>query len=860
MSIIKRLISLAVPVLVLGVLINEIVSTPIYTDRELAAFRERDLELARRGEFDESLRALKALTEIEPNDPLVWGDYLTVLIWAHRERDAVAAAQQPDVPLLPAYALAELFEAALRLGDLPAAQHFAIAEIGRSDQPEKVAVVRVDRMREVGGAAAEPFIGPLIEAGLKRVPASGPLLARIDAPAPPPVAEEVPAPAPPAPAPVPVAPVAAKPAAARPSAAPRHAGAARGDTSRAFAKPHPRRAEPLPAPRGPSESIPNFVEEREQAAPAGAVRLSAAPAPTAVSVAGERARQAVQAAEQAPAGEPRHTLAKSALAEVDNYIDQLHKDAPDDAGALRNAQLDRVRALTLAGRPDQAAALFESLGDPSGFPVYGLLNGADAYSRLHQPERARPLLDLAQAQAPDDPSVLAAVFYSQLDDEHYDLAAETLKKLQAVAGPDVVDGRTSWVARLDAMFDAYRNRLDEAQQKLEALRVRALNDPELDLNLATVYRWRGWARRALPEYEKARADGADPVVARVGIANTQLDLQRFAQADVTLSHVRAAAPEHPDVIDLQKRWDWFNRYEYIAQVQAGRSTESRINGSGDLTFDQWLYSKPIDNNYRVFVHHHYDWADFDEGAGHTHRIGVGVDYRSEPYDVAVSVEQRSPGGKRGANISGEYRPDDHWGFFAEARSDSDQIPLRAIRADEEVDGPSYTVGARYRWDETRNARIAYTFVDIGGGEYRNGSSFEDDQRQSVMATIEQQVYRDEHQRVALTGDLYYSRNSAGDDVPYFNPSSDKAVQLGLDYLGVLRRRYDRVWTHRITTGLGLYEQEGESTTPIYSIQYEQRWEFGPAFSVNYGAMYRSRVYDGDREGYAAVFGGIRWRF
>ncbi|HSB95118.1 MAG TPA: hypothetical protein VLC91_01635, partial [Spongiibacteraceae bacterium] len=171
-----------IPILVLGVLVNEILNTPIYTDRELASFRERDIALAKNGQFDEALEALKALSEIVPNNPLVWGDYLTVMIWAHRDQEAVQLANKPGLPPLPNYVLAELFEAALRIGDTASAQRFAIAETGRSDNPEKVAVTRVDRLREVG---AEPFTGAVIAAGLKRVPNSAPLLMRIEVPKPP---------------------------------------------------------------------------------------------------------------------------------------------------------------------------------------------------------------------------------------------------------------------------------------------------------------------------------------------------------------------------------------------------------------------------------------------------------------------------------------------------------------------------------------------------------------------------------------------------------------------------------------------------------------------------------------------------
>jgi biofilm PGA synthesis protein PgaA len=339
-----------------------------------------------------------------------------------------------------------------------------------------------------------------------------------------------------------------------------------------------------------------------------------------------------------------------------------------------------------------------------------------------------------------------------------------------------------------------------------------------------------------------------------------MDLKRFGAADVQVNHLDYDAPRHPETRDLDTRWDWFNRYEYLAQVQVGQSDDSPVTGSGDITFDQWLYSKPIANHYRLFAHHQYDWADFDEGAGHTNRIGLGGDYRSDPFDLALSANQRSPGGEAGLAASGEYRFDDKLAVFADVQSDSDQIPLRAIRADEEVSGPSATVGVSYRWDEGRSARLAYSRIEIDDGEYRNGTPFMDDTRQSLSASYSHAIYNDAHQRIALTGDLYYSRNSADDSVPYFNPASDRAAQIGIDYTGILQRRFERVWSHRAIAGVGAYDQEGYGGAGIWSAQYEQRWQFGPGFGVNYGVLYRSRVYDGDREGYGAVFGGIQWRF
>jgi len=842
----KRLTSLLIPILVLGVLVNEILNTPIYTDRELASFRERDIALAKNGQFDEALEALKALSEIVPNDPLVWGDYLTVMIWAHRDGDAVQLANKPGLPPLPNYVLAELFEAALRIGDTANAQRFAIAEIGRSDNPEKVAVTRIDRLREMG---AEPFIGALITAGLKRVPNSAPLLMRIEVPKPP----ETEAVAAVEPVPAAVEPTVDKALEqpSKPLSVKEKSSGLKAPKSTLFKPSAHGNAAARPLRRA---GVPVIAS---RTATAKSMSRPIAEAPNARANAAEQARQAVQAAEQAPVGTERIVLADRALAALDTYIELLQAEAPSDSGALRNAQLDRVRALTLANRLPEAAALFESLGDPQTLPLYGLLNGADVYSRLHQPERAERLLDIARAQAPNDSSVLSAVFYNQLDRERYDLAQQTLAQLQSQSGPDVVDGRASWVARLAAMFEAYQNHLAIAQERLEALRIHALNDPDLDMNLATVYRWRGWAARALEEYRKAGIDGADPVAARAGVANSQMDLQRFREAGTEVKALTADAPTQPDAIAAQKRWDWFNRYEYRAQVATGKSSDSAVTGSSDLTFDQWLYSKPIFDQYRLFAHQHYDWADFSEGSGSADRLAFGGDYRSEPLDLAVSATDRI-GAKLGVSANGEWRPDAYWSVFGDAQSDSDLVPLRGSRAG--VDGHSFSVGVGYRWNESRSARLAFSRAEFSTGEYDSGNEFESNTRQAVSASISQGVWSDAKQRVAVTGELYYSHNTAGDNVIYFNPSSDRAAQFGVDYNGILARHFERVWSHRFNVGLGVYEQQGFDLSPIWSAQYEQRWEFGPQFSVNYGAMYRSRVYDGGREGYTALFGGIQWRF
>lgn len=794
----RRLASFAVPILVLAILIYEVLHTPLYTDHELAVIRESAVDLAKIDQFDEALERLKALTEIVPQNPLVWGDYLTVMTWAGLDADAITLAKQQ--PNLPDYALSALFDAALREGDRASAEEFAQREIKQSKQMASVASARMGVLADYDAAQQAALTPEPAAPAVEPEPVSLPVAA--------------------APSAVPAKPTGRRSGVARPLRE-------RSTSTLSSASLQARHAPPQAAASGTATGEEALVDdgtaEREELE-----RLA------------DAVRKLVRDAEAAPV-DKRRPLAEQALAGLDDYRDWIQRSRYANGVEWRNAELDRVRALTLAGRLPEAETLFRSLGDPAELPVYGLLNGADVYALRQRPEQATPLLEAAYRQAPTDPTVLSARFYNQLDREDYDAAAKTLAELRAAT-----EGAL-WVHRLSAMFEAYQNHLDRAQARLEALRPQAPHDPALALNLATIYRWRGWPTRALDEYRKAEADGADPLAVRAGVAQALFDQRRFREAGAAIAELGVVAPNNPDTVALQAQWDWFKRYQYIAQVQSGQSNGSPVTGSSDLSIDQWLYS-PISDEFRAFIHHHYDWADFIEGAGGVNRIGIGIDYRSQPFDVAVAVTDRSPTARKGLVVSGEYRPDESWTLFGDIQTDTNQVPLRGSLAG--VDGHSVSGGVLYRWDERRNARLSYTRADFDDGNKRD----------MVGISGTQTLWTDAKRTLAVSAELYFSHSTAGDDVAYYDPQSDRSLYLSTDYTSVLMRRGDRSWVQRINIGAGVYEQQDFSNRGIWHAQYEQRWNFTPLFSLNYGLLYRSRVYSDDREGYGAVFGGVNWRF
>lgn len=800
----KRFSALLIPTLVLIVLVYEFWTTSIYTDHELASMRESAVALARAGDIESALEKLRALSEVAPNDRLIWGDYLTELLRAGRDEEALTLFSRNRAKPLPDYALAELFDAALRRRDVDLARELADREIAQSADRNGVIAARERALMDSGLLAAQSSaVAPIPTAS--ETPRSEEIVTDSHA-----IEEQRPS-----------AIIAASNNSVQPSrrsVTPPNSSQRNNSASRQQARAKETSDKSLPAALG----IPEIQPEN-----------------TAPSLA-DRARDAVREAEQAPAAD-RITRAQEALPIVDEYIASL----PPTADELRNAKLDRVRALTLANRYDEAAELFESLGDPENLPLYGIMHGADLYARRHEPERAEVLLNIAAKLQPNSRELLSAQFYNQLDLEKYEDAEQTLKQLRENSSDESTQRDTEI---LSAMFAAYQNHLQEAQARLEKLQSLDPDNADIQLRLAQIYRWRGWPRRSLSAYRAAQERGADSISAKVGEIAALNDVHAFKEADEQLQGLVGAAPNHPEVMRAQDEQAMRDRWDYSAEVLAGKSTDSPVTGGGDIAFEQKLYSPLQAKQFRAFVHQRYDWADFSEGSGKANRLGIGGDYRSPSVDAAVEIGHRSPSGDVGLTVDGEWKFDDHLSVFGEVQTDSDQVPLRALNAG--IDGYSATMGARYRFENGHAVRASYSRAEFS----------DDNRRDAISAQYEQRLFTGAHHQLSGIVQGYYSDNSAGDDVPYFNPGNEKSFGVVLKYDGILWRRYERNLSHYVRLGAANYMQQGFDSGAIWDVEYGQRWQLDQTLSFNYGLQYRSRIYDGSREGYSAVLGGVNWRF
>ncbi|MFK7794250.1 MAG: poly-beta-1,6 N-acetyl-D-glucosamine export porin PgaA [Gammaproteobacteria bacterium] len=554
---------------------------------------------------------------------------------------------------------------------------------------------------------------------------------------------------------------------------------------------------------------------------------------------------------QAVNSEPvfRESFANEAVKSVDHFLEFLNSNLPDDSIARRNALLNKVHAQTLSGLHAEAIATYESLGlSVEDIPVWGNVHAAEAYAGNRQPEKAVQILEYANDKEPDNLNILSALMFASIDMEDYDNAGVAMSRMnKIVEGQEVNDGRTHWVARLDAMFQAYQNRLKEAEKRLLALQANAPSDPDILKNLAIVNRWRGLTNKS-----SALLGDASQVLGQdmsIGVAKTSLliDSQQYSKARQNLQKLNAEYSYHKDVKRLQKRWDTHVKRLYTLSTQYGESSGNAL-GNKDFTIEQRLYTAPIYDQYRVYVRDRYDWAEFPEDNGNLHRVGIGGEYRSDSYDVSAEInasvrDDTDPG----VTLNGVWKRDDHVSLFGELQSYSRNVPLRAINAD--IDGESVSAGAQYRWDESHYLRASASFTDFSDGN----------QRTSFFIQHEHDVYQSAHHQIYLSEEFYISENTE-DDVGYFNPEGDYSFRVAAKYRGVIWREYEKSLTHRLNLGIGNYKQENESNAGIWDIEYRQQWAPSHDFEVDYGVLHRRRSYDGEAESYNAISASVNWRF
>ena len=130
-------------------------------------------------------------------------------------------------------------------------------------------------------------------------------------------------------------------------------------------------------------------------------------------------------------------------------------------------------------------------------------------------------------------------------------------------------------------------------------------------------------------------------------------------------------------------------------------------------------------------------------------------------------------------------------------------------------------------------------------------------RELFSTAVEQRLLTRPRWLIDGLGSAYASRGSR-DDAPYFNPSRDHLVEIGLRIDQQAWRHYERHFRHRLVISLGDYWQEGYGSARVPSVSYRHEWQLAQGRVFEYGARWSRPVYDGRRERHIGFDAALRW--
>jgi poly-beta-1,6 N-acetyl-D-glucosamine export porin PgaA len=535
----------------------------------------------------------------------------------------------------------------------------------------------------------------------------------------------------------------------------------------------------------------------------------------------------------------------------------------DDPALLLRTHYDHIFVLSSLEMMPQAVDEFSQLKPP--IPSYVRRAAADAYLKLHQPERAAILYEALIKENPlTDVEVYMGLYFAYVESERYDDAARILAHVDKTT-PLWHNGQADNVERLEnwervdvddqlVMDAAYRNQEGLAEQRIDALVERAPRNDNLINTKATIERWRGLPLKAQATTRQAAVYAPDNKNTRINFANNARDLGLY---DIWGTQITSLMHDFPTDNSLQiktsyQQWQDRSRPSISSEYTYGtsRGNATLVRGSADQELLTTLNSPWTASGWRGFVQQHYIWGDYDTGALSYNRLGLGAEWEwGRKHAWGVLSNDQLTGNHVGVAGGWSQWLNDNWQYTIAGDTYSTNTPLRAKEVG--LSGKSIGAGLIWRQNESRNAYMNLTMLDISDGNKRIDFS----------AGISQRLWASAHHITTGGIDLDAQRNThTSPDDNYFNPASTEGASLRLEHSWVTWRRYERSFTQYFRITAGEARQSDYGSFPTSSAFYEHQWQVSRAWELHYGIGWSSQSYDGQNEqrtygliGFSGVF-------
>ncbi|WP_269502459.1 poly-beta-1,6 N-acetyl-D-glucosamine export porin PgaA [Burkholderia sp. IMCC1007] len=546
----------------------------------------------------------------------------------------------------------------------------------------------------------------------------------------------------------------------------------------------------------------------------------------------------------------------NALAAADD-LDKRTPATPEYTPVRTALAGDRTVALAARGDMKQAVATFETIPSNAEISIDALAAVGDAYLYLSEPAKANVVYARALQQATASPTDRATrgfqygartqpielregLFWSYVDQGRAPEAKQVLDDMEKSLPPvkqvtNVGPGESDYLRyyRLRAQYLIFTGHVDEGIAALEQLEKEVPFNSEVRAAHADAVSGQSHPRQAIAMYRASLTDHPDSVEMLAGLGRAALNADDYETAKTVDQTVDNTFPDSGAVRAFKRDYKAYRSPVFTTDLSYEHGNSALADNS--FTSDSYVYSQPFGDNWRVFSHTFFGYAQTDSGNIKRTRTGVGGDYRHGPLTVQAEVT-RSFGtdGRTGGRGTIAYALNDYWTVSAGVDSNDNSLPWKAYAA--HIWGRSANASVVYRQNDRREVKLTY-----GVSRYSD-SNF----HQEIAATATQRVYTSARQLVNVSLDLGTDSNTRN-DAPYFSPRRDYAAAATVMHQLQLWKKGDMGLQQRISVSGGVYNERGFGSSALWSARLEHAWTFKHDITLSYGIEVNSHAYDGQRE-------------
>ncbi|WP_193834306.1 poly-beta-1,6 N-acetyl-D-glucosamine export porin PgaA [Burkholderia ubonensis] len=518
---------------------------------------------------------------------------------------------------------------------------------------------------------------------------------------------------------------------------------------------------------------------------------------------------------------------------------------------------DRTVAYAARGDMQKAVASFETIPPDAEVSIDALAGAGDAYLYLGEPGKAEAAYRRALTQASASPTDRATrgyqygartrpielregLFWSYIDQGRAKDASTVLDEMAKSLPPaaqvhpwDPANDDYLRYYRLRAQLLINTGRTEEGIAELEKIEKEVPFNSEISAAHADAISSQSHPRQATAMYHATLTDHPDSIENLAGLGRASLaadDYEAARKIDQTFGNT---FPDSGAVRQFKRDYNAYRSPVLTTDVSYEHGNSALADNS--FTSNTYLYSQPFGDNWRVFSHTFFGYAQTDIGRISRTRTGVGGDYRHGPLSLqAEATRSFGTDGRTGGRGSVTYNFDDYWSVSGGLDSNDNALPWKAYVA--HIWGKSANVEVAYRQNDRREVRLSY-----GVSRYSD-SNF----HQEIAATGTQRVYTSANQLVNVSLNVGTDSNTR-QATPYFSPARDYAAAATVMHQWLVWKKGDMSMRQRISASGGAYNERGFGTSALWTARLEHAWTFKHDITLTYGVEVSSHAYDGQRE-------------